>query len=281
MTTPNYPSSASGATAPTTSGTSDSAAKEQAKQAASTAADEGKHVAGVAKEEAKNVAAVAKDEAANVAGEAKAQARNLLGEAKTQVGEQAVTQRDRVVGTLQTFSTDLQKMARGESADGGMAQELLRQVADRAQSIGSQLENRQPADLIDDVRRYAQRKPGAFLLGALVAGVLAGRVTKGAKEANSGDSFSGQPGYPGYSGGYATGSAYDDTRGTASGYPTAGTGYPESDPVYPAVDPVYPATTSGTSVGGVDPVLGTTGTTSGSGLADSPYTDNPSNRGGL
>jgi hypothetical protein len=172
-------------------------------------------------------------------------------------------------------------MARGESADGGMAQELLRQVADRAQSIGSQLENRQPADLIDDVRRYAQRKPGAFLLGALVAGVLAGRVTKGAKEANSGDSFSGQAGYPGYSGGYATGSAYGDTRGTASGYPTAGTGYPESDPVYPAVDPVYPATTSGTSVGGVDPVLGTTGTTSGSGLADSPYTDNPSNRGGL
>jgi len=280
MTTPNYPSSASGATAPTTAGTagtSDSAAKEQAKQAASTAADEGKHVAGVAKEEAKNVAAVAKGEAANVAGEAKAQARNLLGEAKTQVSDQAVTQRDRVVGTLQSFSSDLQKMARGESAEGGMAQELLRQVADRAQSIGTQIENKQPAELLDEVRRYAQRKPGAFLLGSLVAGVLAGRVTKGAKEASSSDSSSGQAGYAGYSTGYATGSVYDDTRGTAAGYPTAGTGYPESDPVYPAVDPVYPATTTGTSVGGVDPVLGTTGT----GLADSPYTDNPSNRGGL
>jgi len=278
MTTPNYPSSASGATAPTTSGTSDSGAKEQAKQAASTAADEGKHVAGVAKEEVKNVAAVAKGEAANVAGEAKAQARNLLGEAKSQVGEQAVTQRDRVVGTLQSFSSDLQKMARGEAAEGGMAQELLRQVADRAQSIGSQLENRQPTELLDDVRRYAQRKPGAFLLGALVAGALAGRVTKGAKEASSSDTSSGQRGYTDYSTGYATGSVYDDTRGTAAGYPTAGTGYPETDPVYPAVDPVYPATTTGTSVGGVDPVLGTT---SGTGLSDSPYTDNPSNRGGL
>ena len=41
------------------------------------------------------------------------------------------------------------------------------------------------ADLLDDIRSFARRKPGAFLLGAAVAGIVAGRMFRGAKDAST------------------------------------------------------------------------------------------------
>jgi hypothetical protein len=151
---------------------------ERAQEAASTAADESRHVAGVAKDEAKNVASTAADQARSLVNEA-------LEQVSGQVGEQATTQRDRLVGTLQSLSDDLRSMA--DQSDGsGLAAELARQVADRARSLGSHLDGREPGELLDDVRQFARRRPGTFLLGALAAGVVAGRLVRGAKDGVAG-----------------------------------------------------------------------------------------------
>ena len=58
------------------------------------------------------------------------------------------------------------------------------------------LQNREPADLLEEVRRFARRKPGVFLLGAAAAGVLAGRLTNGVRAAHtdSGQSDTGMAG---------------------------------------------------------------------------------------
>jgi hypothetical protein len=119
----------------------------------------------------------------SVAAEAKSQVQNLLGEATSQVEDQSRTQRDRLVGTLRTFADDLEQMAGG--TQGGIAADLVHEVADRARSLTSGLDGREPRELLDDVRRFARRKPGTFLLGALAAGVVAGRLTRGAKAAQS------------------------------------------------------------------------------------------------
>jgi hypothetical protein len=154
--------------------TTSPSAQEKAQQTASTAADEGKKVAGTAKEEAQNVAA-----------EAKTQARSLLSEATNQVSDQSRTQRDRLVGTLHGVSQDLDRMA-DQSEGSGVAADLVRQVSQRARTLGDHLDGREPSDLLDDVRGFARRRPGTFLLGALAAGVVAGRVTRGAKAAKDG-----------------------------------------------------------------------------------------------
>ena len=147
---------------------------ERAQDAASTAADEGRHVAGVAK-----------DEATTVASEAVDHARNLVGDAVTQisdqVGEQSRTQRDRLTGTLQSLGDDLEKMATNSGAS-GLATDLAREIADRAHAISSHLDGREPGELLDDVRNFARNRPGTFLLGALAAGVVAGRLARGAKD---------------------------------------------------------------------------------------------------
>ncbi len=154
--------------------------KEAAQETAATAADETKHVAGVATEEAKKVASEAADHA-----------RSLLDEAMSQVDEQTRTQRDRLVSTLGTFGDDLRQMAE-QSGTPGLANDLARQVADRASSLTSQLDGREPGELLDEVRAFARRRPGMFLVGAVAAGVVAGRFARGAKQAKDQTSPSSQ-----------------------------------------------------------------------------------------
>ena len=149
--------------------------KEQVQQTASTAADEGKHVAAVVGEEAQNVAGQAKD-----------QVRELMNETIGQVNDQSRTQLDRLVGTLKSVSTDLESMA--TSADTGLATQLTQQVAERARGLSTHLDGREPSDVLDDVRQFARRRPALFLLGALSAGVVVGRLARGAKQAHSQDS---------------------------------------------------------------------------------------------
>jgi hypothetical protein len=85
---------------------------------------------------------------------------------------------------MRTFSEDLENMA--SQGQGGLAGQLAREVADRARSLSTHLEQREPRDLLDDVRDFARRKPGTFLLGALAAGVVAGRLARGTKDAQGG-----------------------------------------------------------------------------------------------
>jgi hypothetical protein len=234
MTTTGQGGSAQFEPSPTTSDTSTTGqAKEQASQAAGAAADETKHVAGVAQQEAQKVAS-----------EAKSQVQDLLGEALTKVEEQSRTQRDRVTDTLGSLGDDLEKMA--SQTDGGLAADLAREASDRVRSVSAHLEGREPRDLLDDVRDFARRRPGVFLGGALVAGLVAGRLTRGAREAKSGSGAAG-----------GQGSAYDSVRptsgpfhpttgegGTAAGTPLAGTGRPTG----PVTDPVDPTETRGSGL---------------------------------
>jgi hypothetical protein len=222
--------------------TGSTSAKDQARAAAGTAADEGRHVAGVAA-----------GEASSVAGEAKSHAKGLLDEALVQVEHQTRTQRDRVADTLATFSDDLEKMASSSDA-GGLAVDLAHQAADRARALGRHLDGREPSDLLDDVRRFARNRPGVFLVGALVAGVAAGRLARGAKDASSTSTEDTTPAYmtpvaP------ATTGVYPTTTGTTPGM-TPGTmpgdaGY-SSDP-YGVDSPAVGTSVPPTSVGRYEP----------------------------
>jgi hypothetical protein len=140
--------------------------------------------AGAAADESRHVGQVAASEAGNVAGEGLHQVRHLADEAKVQLTEQGRTQRDRLVDTMKTFSGDLDKMANGEAPASGMATDLVRQAADRTREVYQRLDGREPAQILDDVRDFARRRPGTFLLGSLAAGIVAGRLLRGAKDSS-------------------------------------------------------------------------------------------------
>ena len=162
--------------------TEEAGAKERAQAAASTATDEGRHVAGVAKEQTAQVASEATAAAKNVAGDV---LKNVSDAAKEQGG----TQRDKLVGTLSTLTDDLSSMA--DQAPSGLAGDIARQAADQARSLTSRLENRDPGEILDDVRQFARQRPGVFLLGALAAGVVTGRLLAGARDGIAGAAAAG------------------------------------------------------------------------------------------
>ena len=154
--------------------TSSGGTAETMKTTASTAADQGRRVADTAKAEAQNVAETAVRQTRSVMTDAAQQV-------STQVSDQATVQRDKLSQTLRAFGDDLEQMA-SQGQDSGLAADLVREVATRARAFGSHLEGREPAQLLDEVRDVARRRPGTFLLGALAAGVVAGRLFRGAAD---------------------------------------------------------------------------------------------------
>lgn len=139
-------------------------------------------------DQAKQAASVARDEAKQVGSDVRAQARGLMNETRTQVEDQSRTQRDRLVETIRTFSDDLDNMAEQR---GGLASDAAREVANRARSISQQLDGREPAELLDDLRSFARRRPGMFLAGSVFAGVFVGRILRGSREAAQTGSWGG------------------------------------------------------------------------------------------
>jgi hypothetical protein len=160
-------------------------AKEQAADVKDTAKEQAAAVKQSAASAAQDVAGTAKQQAAQVAGTAADQARQVAGELRTQVNEQAGQQQQRAASGLRGLAQGLADMAEGKGAPSGQAQSLVREAADRLHLAAGRLEDRQPTELLDDVRAFARRRPGVFLLGAAAAGFLVGRMVKGA--VSSGD----------------------------------------------------------------------------------------------
>lgn len=218
----------------------------------SAAKDEAKDVGREGMDAAKSVAQTAGSEAKNVVNEAGTQAKNLVGQLGSDIKSQAGTQQQRVTDGLRSISDELNSMA--QSSEGGPAQQLVQQVAQRAGSAASWLEGRDPGSLLDEVTSYARRRPGAFLLIAAGAGLLAGRLTRGL----TGGSDSTQPASSGGPVGSTSGGQHVAT------YPPVPDEYGTDVPAYGAgidAPPVAPPTTTPT-VAPTDPFSqpGVTGT---------------------
>lgn len=215
-----------------TSGTyeaNNSGVRDQARQVGSEAANAGGAVAQTAKEQGQEVV-----------GEAKRQARNLYGEARTQLTSQTSQQQQRAAGGLRSLAEEMRSMAQHGSS--GPVTELAHQAADRVQGVAGWLEQREPGDLLNEVKNYARRNPGTFLVGAALLGVVAGRLTRNI--ASAGDGTSGvRPSYDPDRTAVIPTSRTGTEQVPATGYldPTPGTyAEPALDPGYSAPGTTYP-----------------------------------------
>ena len=229
------------------------------------ARDEAAGVGQHAREAGGQVAQTATDQARQVAAETGRQARDLLGEAQGQALDQASAQQQKAAQQLHSVADEVGQMA-ANSGQSGVASEFARQAADRMHGAASWLEQRQPGDLLDEVRNFARRRPGAFLIGAAVAGLAAGRLTRGLKDRGNGEDETGPYSGGGTVPGVPAASTVDPAGLPGTAYPTetypATPGYaPGTEPIDPTA-PAYPAepgygpgtTGSGTAPYPADPV---------------------------
>ncbi len=124
------------------------------------------------------VAQTAKEQTTQVVRETGTQARNLVSEARDELRHQTSMQQKRAAEGLRALGSELRSMAGQSDQQQGVAAELVQQAAGRAHRAADWLEQREPGQVLDEVRRFARRRPGVFLAGALVAGVVVGRLTR-------------------------------------------------------------------------------------------------------
>lgn len=219
---------------------------DQSSGLAQDARDRGKEVGEHARDAAAGVKDTAAERAKDVAGEARQQAQNLAGQTKDTLVGHADEQASRLTDTLEQLAEELRGMA-NSSDQNGVAGKLVSELADRTEGLAQRMRGRSSTDLLDDLRYFARRRPGAFLAGAAGLGLVAGRLGRGLKDASSSDTGQDQRAWSGepYPGDYSTagigigeeplvGDRYADTtlgRSATTGYEsgygtgTTGTGY--------------------------------------------------------
>jgi len=250
--TPTTPPT-SGATPVSTTPSTTDVAKDQASTVASTAAQAGSQVASTAADQAKQVTQ-----------ETKRQAQDLVQQGRQQLQHQARTGQQKAGQGLNDIAQQLRTMVQGGETPSGPAADLVAQAGDKVEQLASWIQDREPGDLVVELRNFARRKPGVFLLGAAVAGVVAGRLTTGVVAAHKDESSTGTPGTTGYAQpavaplptyaeeGYAGTNYATDTTTTGyaggTGYTTPGTTGSVPPPPYGTVPP------AGTTGGFDDPL---------------------------
>ncbi|MFE9680635.1 hypothetical protein ACFYXC_15490 [Streptomyces sp. NPDC002701] len=210
---------------------------ETAKAEASATAEKAKQAAG-------EVAGTAADQARAVVGEARQQAGTVVRDLRERTLNEVEGQTTRVAEVLHQWADDLAGLAENAQND-SPARGLAAHAADTGHRAADYLQKQGAEGVASDLQSFARRRPGAFLGGALLAGLAVGRLAKVASKANqssdTGRSSSDvaveqQPGLP------------EPAARTLPSAPPVGTpqeappvGVQETPPVIPAVPPTPPA----------------------------------------
>jgi hypothetical protein len=134
----------------------------------------------------KHTAVTAKEQTSAVASEAARQGRDLARQAQDELTAQASQQQKRLAGSLHALGDELASMA-SQSARPGMATDLVQQAAGSTRNVASWLEEREPGQLLEEVKTFARKRPALFIALAAGAGLVGGRLTRGLTDGSSDD----------------------------------------------------------------------------------------------
>jgi hypothetical protein len=87
----------------------------------------------------------------------------------------------RIAALLDDLGGELDQMSQSGS---GWAASLMGDAAGRTKDLARWMEQTEPRDMLSAVEDFARRRPGAFILGSALAGVVVGRLTRGMIAAN-------------------------------------------------------------------------------------------------
>lgn len=152
--------------------------ESKTRRVADTASSAAGDAAATAGGEVKRVASEAADKARSVAGEAKQQISGLVQQARDELQMQSRDRSRQAAGGLRTLSDQLHALTEGRTADAGPLAGYVTDARDQVASFASRLEDRGIEGVVDDISRFARRRPGMFLIAAAGAGFLVGRLVR-------------------------------------------------------------------------------------------------------
>ncbi len=172
-----------------------------------------------AQQKAQEVAGQAQEKAQQATGQARDKVREQVDQRSTQAGEQVRTQAD----DIRTVGQQLREQGKDQPA------KIAEQAADRAESLGSYLQDSDADRIIRDLEDFGRRQPLAVAAAGLALGFAASRFLK----ASSSQRYQSSVRSP-------SPSLADGNGVSAAPYPTAPPAYPTASPATP---PSLPVTT--------------------------------------
>jgi hypothetical protein len=134
------------------------------------------------REQASQVAGTAKEQVSDVMQQAREQAQSTAHRVQDDVRTRANEEATKFAETLRQASQQMNAMAdAGASTESGqpaLASSLVREGAQATQRLAERLDQGGVDAVLADVRTWARRNPGGFLLGAAVAGFVVGRAAR-------------------------------------------------------------------------------------------------------
>lgn len=117
------------------------------------------------------------DELREVAGEARQHVGDIASTAAQELKAQADQQATRAGAGLEGIARQLSAMARS-SDEQGVVPDLVASLGTQVEDLATRMQDGSFDEVVDDVRRFARRRPGLFLLAAAGAGFAASRVLR-------------------------------------------------------------------------------------------------------
>ena len=145
--------------------------QSKAGRVADTTMAEASNVTSAAAGGARDVASEAGTQAKAVASEAKQQLDRLVTQGRDEVRLQAEQRSSQAAGQLRTLSEQFSALVDGRPGDAGPLVGYVNDVQHQLRSVATRLEQGGPQGIVDDVTRFARRRPGLFLAGAARRGV--------------------------------------------------------------------------------------------------------------
>lgn len=149
--------------------------------------EQGGEVAAKAAEAGKNVAHEAKAQASQVVGQAKEQIHTVVGQAKTEVRGQLDAKAGQAAGGLRSISEQLTALQQGRPEGAGQLGQYLGEAQRTVSSFAERIDRDGIEGVMNDVTRFARRRPGLFLLGAATVGFAMGRTLRAGMAASQDD----------------------------------------------------------------------------------------------
>lgn len=168
-------------------------AADHARQLGDSASQKANEVASHATAGAHDVARHARQQAGAVTGVAADQVGQLVEQARGELQRTARERTEQIGGLLGDVASQLRALAEGRPEDAGRTVDYVGQAVDATERLATRLRQGGPEGLVDDVTRFARRRPGLFLAGAAVAGFGVGRLLRAGKDSGSLQSLAAGP----------------------------------------------------------------------------------------
>jgi vacuolar-type H+-ATPase subunit H len=154
---------------------------------ADTARNEASNVASTAAGGAREVADEAGAQAKAVADEAKQQLNRLISQGRDEVRQQAEQRSSQAAGQLHTLSEQFSALVQGRPEAAGPLVGYASDLQGQLRRLASRMEQGGAQGVVEDVTRFARRRPGAFLAGAASVGFVVGRLVRAGVASQSED----------------------------------------------------------------------------------------------